>query len=51
MRPLSWYAAMLGLILDLTEAVRRHKKNGGIATIVTRDVASGRSLKVRCSGH
>ena len=25
--------------LDLTEAVRRHKKNGGIATIVTRDVA------------
>ncbi|MGF1736289.1 sugar phosphate nucleotidyltransferase [Photobacterium satsumensis] len=24
--------------LDLTEAVRRHKQNGGIATIVTRDV-------------
>ena len=25
--------------LDLSEAVRRHKQNGGIATIVTRDVA------------
>ncbi|AJR08304.1 mannose-1-phosphate guanyltransferase [Photobacterium gaetbulicola] len=25
--------------LDLTEAVRRHKQHGGIATIVTRDVA------------
>ena len=39
---------MTSIDLDLTEAVRLHKKNGGIATIVAR-TGLDEEREIRCS--